>query len=228
LEVIGTTFFFLAIFTVPNPTIVSFLGNVNPLIVTVLGFFILKERYNRPEIIGILLVLIGAFIISYKGGNQIKDMFIGGSEYVLLSGLFFGVSAIVTKVNVKVMKPSILALNRNVFLLVFSFVMLLINSKGFAVSQTAMFNIFIGSILGPFLTVVAGYQAYKYLEVSRVSILGSTKGIFVLIGAYIYLNKFPEIYQIIGGVVSIIGVVFISLGKLWMKKKTNQQPSSTS
>jgi drug/metabolite transporter (DMT)-like permease len=219
LEVVGTTFFFLAIFTVPNPAIVSFLGNINPLIVTLLGFLILKERYNRPEIFGIFLVIVGAFVISYKGGDQIQNMFISGAEYVLLSGLFFGASAIVTKMNVKKMQPSILALSRTTFLLVFSFIMLLVNSKGFVLSQTAFINIFIGSILGPFLTVVAGYQAYKYLEVSRVSILGSTKGIFVLIGAYIYLDKFPEFYQIIGGMISIVGVVLISLGKLWMKKR---------
>jgi len=219
LEVTGTTFFFLAIFTVPNPTVVSFLGNINPLIVAVLGFFILNEKYNRPEIFGILLVIIGAFIISYKGGDQISNMFIGGTEYVLLSGLFFGVSAIVTKINVKVMKPSIIALSRTVFLFVFSFFMLMVNSKGFVVSESALLNIFIGSILGPFLTVVAGYQAYKYIEVSRKSILGSTKGIFVLIGSYFYLDKIPEFYQIIGGIISIIGVVFISLGKIWMKKR---------
>jgi len=219
LEIGGTTFFFLAIFTVPNPAVVSFLGNINPLIVTVLGFFILKEKYNRPEVFGILLVIIGAFVISYRGGNQLSQMFISGTEYVIFSGLFFGISAIITKMNVKLIKPSILALSRTSFLLVFSFIMLLINSKGFAVSQTAFINIFIGSILGPFLTVVAGYQAYKYIEVSRKSILGSTKGIFVLIGSYIYLDKIPEFYQVIGGIISIIGVVFISLGKLWLKKR---------
>lgn len=219
LEISGTTFFFLAIFTVPNPAIVSFLGNINPLIVTVLGFFVLREKYNRPELFGIFLVIVGAFIISYRGGDQISNMFIGGTGYVLLSGLFFGISAIVTKINVKKMKPSILALSRTIFLFVFSFMMLIINAKGFNVSQTSLLNIFIGSILGPFLTVIAGYQAYKYIEVSRKSILGSTKGIFVLIGSYIYLDKIPEFYQIIGGIISIIGVVFISLGRIILKKK---------
>lgn len=101
LEIAGTTFFFLAIFTVPNPAVVSFLGNINPLIVTILGFIILKEKYNKPELFGILLIIIGAFVISYQGGNQLSNMFIKGTEYVLLSALFFGVSAIVTKMNVK-------------------------------------------------------------------------------------------------------------------------------
>jgi drug/metabolite transporter (DMT)-like permease len=219
LEVCGTTFFFLAIYTVPNPAIVSFLGNINPIFITILGLLILKEKYTPKEVMGIFLIILGAFVISYKGENRLEGFFIRGTEYVLLSAVFFGISAIVTKINVKVIKPTILALNRTAFLFIFSFVMLWANSIGFEVSQKAFFNILIGSILGPFLTVIAGYNAYKYLEVSRVSILGSTKGIFVLIGAYIYLNQFPQIYQIVGGLVSIVGVVLIALGKSRIKNR---------
>jgi len=222
LEVGGTTFFFLAIHTVPNPAIVSFLGNINPLIVTILGFLILKERYNKPELFGILLILSGAILISYKGGTDFASMFIKGSEYVLFSGLFFGVSAIITKKNVKKIGPSFLALNRNVFLLLFSFLMLFTLDFNISISWTALGNIVIGSILGPFLGVITGYQAYKYLEVSRVSILGSTKGIFVLIGAFVYFGKFPETYQVIGGLISILGVILISVGKLMLKKNKKQ------
>lgn len=219
LEIVGTTFFFLAIFTVPNPAIVSFLGNINPLIVTLLGFLILKDRYNKPEILGIILVLFGAFIISYKGGNQFSSMFIKGADYVLYAGLFFGFSAIITKRNVQKIGPSILALSRNMFLFSFSFIMLAIQGMNMVVSWHALWNIFIGSILGPFLTVTASYQAYKYIEVSRVSILGSTKGIFVMLGAFIYFGKFPEVIQLIGGLISILGVILISVGKLLLRKK---------
>jgi drug/metabolite transporter (DMT)-like permease len=219
LEIIGTTFFFLSIHTVPNPAIVSFLGNINPLIVTILGFIIMKDRYNRPEILGIALVLLGAFIISYKGGGQLSSMFIKGADYVLYAGIFFGFSAIITKRNVQKISPSILALSRNVFLFSFSFIMLAIQGMNMQVGWYALWNMFIGSILGPFLTVTAGYQAYKYIEVSRVSILGSTKGIFVMIGAFIYFGKFPETIQLIGGLISILGVILISVGKLLLKKK---------
>ena len=219
LEIAGTTFFFLAIHTIYNPAIVSFLGNIKPVIVIFLGLILLKERYNKPEVFGILLILVGAFIISYKGGTNISSMFIEGAEYILYSGLFFGVSSIIAKKNVQKLSPSIMALSRNIFLLVFSFSAVLLLGKGFTLSWYALWNIFIGSILGPFLTVISGYQAIKYLEVSRVSILGSTKGIVVLIGAFIYFGKFPETYQIVGGVLSIIGVILISLGKRIMSKK---------
>lgn len=219
LEISGTSFFFLSISTFSNPAIVSFLGNINPVIVTVLGFIILKERYNRPEVFGIILIIVGAFIISYQGGTTFSSMFVDGAEYILYSAVFYGISAIITKKNVKKLGPSILALSRNVFLFVFSFSVLMIQDLSWGLSWFALWNIFIGSILGPFLTIMAGYQAYKYLEVSRVSILGSTKGIIVLIGAYVYFGKFPEIYQVIGGMITIFGVILISVGKLLLKKK---------
>ncbi len=222
LEISGTSFFFLSISTFSNPAIVSFLGNINPVIVTILGFIILKERYNKPEVLGIVLIILGAFIISYQGGTSLSSMFINGSEYILYSGIFYGISNIITKKNVKRLGPSILALSRNIFLFVFSFSVLIIQGLNWGMSWFALWNIFIGSILGPFLTITAGYQAFKYLEVSRVSILGSTKGIIVLIGAYVYFGRFPEVYQVIGGAISIAGVILISVGKILLKKKAQK------
>ncbi len=219
LEIAGTTFFFLAIFTVSNPAIVSFIGNINPVFVTLLGVFILHERYNKPEVFGILLILIGAFTVSYKGGDTFSSLFLDGTQYVLYSGLFFSASAIINKKHVIKLTPPIMALSRNVFLLVFSFSVMLIKQESFIISWYAMWNIIIGSVLGPFLTVIVGYQAIKYIEVSRKGILGSTKGIFVLIGAYVYFGKFPEAYQVIGGLISIVGVLFISFGKMMQRKK---------
>jgi len=222
LEIAGTTFFFMAIRTVPNPAIVSFLGNINPVIIIILGLILLRERYNRPEIFGMILILLGAFIISFKGGTKLSSMFISGAEYILYSGLFYATSAIIAKKNVIKLTPTIMALSRTAFLLVFSFSAVLILNMSWSLTWFALWNIFIGSILGPFLTVISGYQAIKYLEVSRVSILGSTKGIVVLIGAYIYFGRLPELYQILGGVLSIFGVILISVGKLIMKKKTEK------
>ncbi|NOR88433.1 MAG: EamA family transporter [Bacteroidales bacterium] len=219
LEIAGTTFFFMAIRTVPNPAIVSFLGNINPVIVTLLGLFILKERYNKPEVIGILLILLGAFIISFKGGAKFSSMFITGAEYIMYSGLFYGASAIIAKKNVQKLTPTIMALSRTIFLFVFSFSAVLLLSRSWTLDWFPLWNIIIGSVLGPFLTVISGYQAIKYLEVGRVSILGSTKGIVVLIGAYVYFGKFPETYQLLGGLLSISGVILISVGKLLLKKK---------
>ncbi|HAG16434.1 MAG TPA: hypothetical protein DCG69_07925 [Bacteroidales bacterium] len=219
LEMAGTYFFFLAIYTIPNPAVVSFIGNVNPVFVTVLGFLFLRERFNKWELIGIGLALLGAFTISYKGSAVLKDIFIDGTEYMLLSGVIFSISTIIAKKNVEKLGPSIMSLSRTFQLFLYSLGAMILVGESFSISKTAFRNIFIGSGLGPFLASLAEYQSMKYIEASRISILGSSKGLFVLFGAFLYFNTLPEKHQIIGGLISIAGVLFITLGKLMLRSK---------
>lgn len=222
LEIAGTSFFFLAILTVPNPAIVSFIGNVNPVFVTILGFIFLRERFNIPELIGMGLALLGAFIISYQGSEVIESIFIEGTDYMILSGFIFSFSAIIAKKNVQILSPSLMALSRTMYLFVFSILALWYMHESIHISNKALWNIIIGSGLGPFLTTLAGYQALKYIEASRNSILGSSKGLFVMIGAFLYFNTFPQAHQIWGGLISISGVILISLGRIKLSKKSKK------
>ncbi len=219
IEIASTTFFFKAINSMPNPAIVAFMGNLTPVFVLFLGFVILKERFNRLEIIGILLTLSAAFLLSYNP-KWIKpdEIFIDGSIYILLFALFGATSAILMKLNVIKFSPVILTLNRIVYLFLFSLIMMKIQGLNFEISSSALKNVIIGAFLGPFLTAIAGLYAIKYIEVSRKSILSSTKGLFVLIGSYLYFNKIPEALQIVGGILSILGVILIIYGKQLLQK----------
>ena len=104
--------------------------------------------------------------------------------------------------------------SRCVFLLVFSFMALLFFKDSLIISETAFINIFIGSLLGPFLTVIAGYLALQYITSSRRAIISSTRGIFVLLGAYLYFGQFPKAIALIGGAITIIGVLVIAYGSI--------------
>jgi len=220
LEVASTTFFFKAISTMPNPGVVAFMGNLSPVFVLILGFIILKERFNKIEIAGIFLTLTAAFLLSYNPKwVRWDEMFVDGSIYVLLSTSLFAVSSILMKMNVVKFSPILLTINRILFLLLFSFLMMKWMGLSFEISRTAMKNILIGAFLGPFLTAIAGLYAIKYIEVSRKSILSSTKGLFVLLGSYLYFHKVPTDLQIIGGILSVTGVILIILGKQILKKQ---------
>jgi len=219
LEVVSTTFFFKAISTMPNPGVVAFMGNLSPVFVLILGFVILKERFNKIEIIGIFLTLTAAFLLSYNPKwIRWDEMFIDGSIYVLLFTSLFAISSILMKMNVVKFSPIILTINRILFLLLFSFLVMKWMGLSFKISHTAIKNILIGAFLGPFLTAIAGLYAIKYIEVSRKSILSSTKGLFVLLGSYLYFHQKPTDLQIIGGLLSITGVILIILGKQILKK----------
>ncbi|MFK5982108.1 MAG: DMT family transporter [Flavobacteriaceae bacterium] len=212
-EVIGTYFFFKAIATIPNPTIVSFIGNIAPAFTISLSFLILKERFNSLEFWGILVTLSGAFIISFKG-NGVADMFINGAQYILYSSFFGAINAVIVKKKIKKIHPIILTINRSFFMLLFSLIAVYYLQESLEISNKAFVNIVIGSLLGPFLTVVVGYFALQFIPLSRKAIIMSTRGLFVLVGSYLYFGEFPNIIALLGGGVTIIGVLLIAFGKM--------------
>lgn len=218
-ELVGTTFFFIAINKVENPAIVSFLGNMTPVFVTTFGVFLLKERFNIIEAFGFVLTISGAFIISYNKGSSISDIFMEGTGYVILSSFLFSFAFIVAKKTIKNVDPGILSMNRVLYLFVFSVILMIIYRFSLVISWKGLYNILLGSLLGPFLASIANYSAIKYIEVSRASIIGSSKSLLVLIGAYIYFGTFPQILQVVGGLATIIGVVLVITGKSIFKDK---------
>ena len=221
IELVATTFFFKAIHTIPNPAITSFLGNISPVFVLSLSFVFLKERLNKLEIIGVLIALSGAFIIGYKGGTNIKNMFIDGSQYIIYSSFLFSTVSVLSKKFITELSPVLIALNRTIFLFIFSLIIMYYEQQSFNIPSSAFRNLFIGSILGPFLTAVTGLLALQYIDLSKKSIISSTKSLFVLFGAYLFFGQFPKTYEIFGGILSITGVLLIIFGKIQLKKKRN-------
>ncbi len=219
-ELVATTFFFKAIHTIPNPAITSFLGNISPVFVLTLSFFFLKERLNKLELLGVFLALTGAFIIGYKGGTNLKTMFIDGTQYIIIYTLLFATVSVISKKYIHSLSPILIALNRTFFLLSFSTIMMFVQDQSFIVSASAFKNLFFGSILGPFLTVITGLLSLQYIDLSKKSIISSTKSLFVLLGAFLYFGQFPKIYEIFGGILSILGVLLIIFGKMKIKKKS--------
>ncbi len=220
LEVGGTLFFFLSIKTVSNPAVVSFLANINPLFVVTMGILFLRERLNTLEIIGMSITLIGTLIISLKGTGNIDSIFIPGVQYVLFSGLIYSVATVIAKKQIKYIDASFMALSRILLLFIFSVGAIIILEMPITIPTSAMKNIAIGSVLGPFLTATLGYMSLKYIEVSKASMVRSVRSLFVLVGAYIYFGNFPTYWQIIGGIITISGVILISLGKLKLNRSS--------
>ncbi|MDA3821494.1 MAG: DMT family transporter, partial [Bacteroidales bacterium] len=218
LELCASLTLFTAIRLAENPANVSFLSNVTPVFVTIMGIRFLKERFNFIEAVGIILTIGGVILITYTRNSSISDFFGQGSGWILLSSLFLSISIIFTKINIKNIHPGIFALNRTLFLLIFGIAAMLIRQESLTVPGRAVFNMALGSFLGPFITALAQYSALKFIEASRTMIIQSTRGMFVMIGSVIYLSIIPTNLQIIGGSITIIGVIIMTWGKILTKK----------
>lgn len=214
LEIVTTSFFFLSIQIIPDPAVTSFMGNLYPVLLTGMGIVFLKEQFNRVEAFGAFLALVGAFIVSYQGGTKITELFIPGAGVVLLNATFAAIASVVVKVNVRNMTPEIINTNRALWLFGFSFLMFLFFRQPLAIPLSALVNIAIGGTLGPFVAILFVYYSFHYIEVSKSSIVQSTKVVFVLIGTIIYFGTFPLLHQLIGGLLTLVGVILISVAKL--------------
>jgi drug/metabolite transporter (DMT)-like permease len=219
LELVGTVLFFMAINKLENPAIVSFLVNMTPVFITLFGIIFLKERFNFVETMGFILAVSGAFILSYNKGKSLTEVFMDGTGYVIISSLVLSVAFILSKKFIKDVDPGIFSMNRVLYLFTFAAILLMINHVSLIISWKAFYNIVLGSLLGPFLAAITNYSAIKYIEASRASIISSTKGLFVLFGAYIYFGIFPHPLQVTGGLITILGVIFIITGKRIQREK---------
>jgi drug/metabolite transporter (DMT)-like permease len=219
LELGAATMLFLSIQLAENPTTISFLSNLTPIFVTILGIRFLGERFNLVEAIGIILTIGGVIMITYTRNTTLAEFFGKGSGWILVSSVFSSISIVTAKSRIRDIHPGILTLNRVVFLLAFAIAAMLVRGESFHIPGRAALNMAIGSLLGPFLTGFAQYSALRFIEASRTMIIQATRSLFVLAGSMIYLSILPEKLQLAGGLVTIIGVVVMTWGKIRYKKR---------
>ena len=212
LEIATTTLFFLSIHIIPDPAVTSFLGNMFPVMVMLGGIFILHEKFSPIEIFGGFLAFSGAFVISYSGGSTLETMFIKGTGVVFFNAAFATTATLVVKTQVKKLSPELLNLNRAIWLLLFSVVMFFVMGESVVYSAVAVKNTVIGGLL-EFVAILTVYYSYKHIEASRSSIVQSLKGIVVLIVSFLVFDILPLTHQLIGGIITVVGVLIMALAQ---------------
>ena len=218
LEICTTTLFFVSIHVIPDPAVTSFLGNMYPVMVMLGGIFVLNEKFGPIEIFGGFLALAGAFVISYTGGTTLETFFIPGTGIVFFNAIFASAATLVVKVHVRKISPAILNLNRAVWLLLFSVLMFFILGENAVSSSEALKNTMIGATL-EFIAILTLYYSFTHIEVSKSSIFQSLKGIFVLLGAYLFFGSFPLAHQLAGGMITVAGIFIMALAQSGLIKK---------
>jgi len=220
-ELFGTILFFLSIETADDPAIMSFLQNLVPLFVILMGVSFLGERFTVLQFSGMLITLLGAAVTSFTGNISEKGFFVPGTGYMVASTIFLATTMIISKKYIKNLDPGLLATNRSVYLFITALVLMLIKGESFSLSGTALVSVGIGSLIGPFLTAFSMYSALRFIEASKSTVIQSSKGIFVTIGAWMYFRTIPESFQVIGGIITIIGVIILITARDYQGIKTS-------
>ncbi len=213
LEGLATGLFYLAIKAMENPAVVSFIGNIGPVFVTIMGVFLLRERFKGAQIAGILVTIAGIFVINFRDG-AFAGFLDPGAVFVLSASLLFSLATIAGRKYKENLDPELMSLIRTL-LLAFVFVILILISReklhfpGFVWRDLAL-----GSLFETLLTIVFAYQALRRIEATSTSLIISSKAVWTLVFAWIFLDVFPLPLQVLGGGLTLAGIYLIT----WRRK----------
>ncbi|MCF8377946.1 MAG: DMT family transporter [Bacteroidales bacterium] len=211
LEGLATVSFYVAIQKMENPAVVSFIGNLGPVLVTIMGITLLGENYKKRQLFGIILALGGVFALTFSPASNIESLVQPGSQFVVFASVLFAAATIIARKYKDKLHPELMSTIRSILLFLVFAIIIWINDKELDYNNSVWKAIIIGSFLETLLTIVFAYQALRYIEAAKTSLIISTKAIWVLVMAYFFLHTFPGPMELIGGCLSIIGIILISL-----------------
>ena len=213
IDVISNVTFFLAIQAIPDPSVTSFLGNLFPVFLSILGIAFLKERFTKIEAFGAIIALSGAFALSYSGNLSWSKFFIPGTGFVVINTLFAATVSVIIKKNVHKASPEVFNLNSNGWIFLCFLVYFLQSGQSVHIPGIAFRNIVLAAFFGSFIGLLSFYYSYRYITASRSSIIQSSKGIFTLIIAYFFFGNFPLAIQLWGGGITMAGVLIMTFAQ---------------
>jgi len=217
LEGVATGLFYLAIRAMDNPAVVSFIGNIGPVFVTIMGITLLRERFNSYQFAGILATILGVFLLNFRDGA-----FMGfsdpGAVYVICASFLFALATIAGRGFKSHLDPELMSFIRTI-LLAFAFILLaVVKEVSFNFEAVVWRDLALGSLFETLLTIVFAYQALKRIKATSTSLIISSKAVWTLFLAWIFLDVFPSEIQLIGGGLTMLGIYMIT----WKFKTKNR------
>ncbi len=209
LEGSATGLFYLAIKAMENPAVVSFIGNIGPVFVTLMGILLLRERFRTSQVLGIVITIMGIFVINYREGG-FAGFIDPGSVYVITAAFLFSVATIVARRWHHLLVPGYMSLIRSVLLAAVMIILFLQGGDAAPLSLSLWKDLALGSLLETLIVIIFAYQALKLIEATKTSLIISTKGVWTLILAWIFLDVFPTGVQLVGGLLTLAGVWLIT------------------
>ncbi len=209
LEGVATGLFYLAIRAMENPAVVSFIGNVGPVFVTIMGISFLKEHFRGAQLAGILITIAGVFALNFREG-AFRGFTDPGAIYVITASFFFALATIAGRRFKEYLEPELMSLIRTILLALVFVILILITDQELRFPVFVWRDLALGSLFETLLTIVFAYQALRRIEAISTSLIISSKAVWTLILAWIFLEVFPSGIQLVGGMMTLVGIYLIT------------------
>lgn len=170
----------------------------------VLAFIFLREKLARFQIVGLMLMLIGAGIFSAPLTFSLGNLFF------LAAALAWGFNSVITRSKVRELSPFFLAVGRNTFsglflsLVAYKYVGSNIN---LVTPVSGFFFLLYGAAIAGFL--LSSYTALKFIKAGEATSVQFLAPFFTLVIAFIVLGERFTLSQLFGGALVLVGLYLI-------------------
>lgn len=204
INALSMTLFFYAI-QMTDPAVISFLGRISTLFTVLLGIIVLGERLRRREWVGAAVILSGALLITYRGDAVLLKVFF----ISLGSSFLYSCTVIIAKRAVSAVSPLTLTLARSGGTASTILLLALVTGRLQFPSPGMLLIIVVGALGGPLISHLLLYRALALVDASKVSLIGATQPLFVLLYSLALFRTLPDGHQIAGGLLSMGGVAIL-------------------
>ncbi len=201
----AANYFFFSAIKIGDPTVVSFFSRSETIFSLLWGVLLLKERLTRWQWLGAAIAVIGAGLMTYRGGNIIFWVLM----LALVGNFFNSLTSLIAKKNVKNVPPNVLGVARTIGLTVIMGSMALATGELTIPSTPTMLWMIGGSFFGPFLSFVLYYNGLKWIDMSQATIIRATQPLFVAVYSLALFGSLISPLQLTGGLIILAGVMLM-------------------
>jgi drug/metabolite transporter (DMT)-like permease len=222
---IGATSYFLGI-QITDPALISFFGRLQTVYVVIFGVIFLKERLKRGEIAGMVVTLAGALIITYASGQKVFFAFLLA---LLGESLFNALGMVGTKVAVSRGTPGMAVIFwRSLICFVLTTLFALVRGQIGVPTVSGVGWSVIAALVGPIGAFIFFTWALRLIAASKMGIIRNIQPVLTVLLSLLILNTIPTLRQLIGGAVSLAGVMIIIQTQLRGRSKPAEAESASS
>jgi drug/metabolite transporter (DMT)-like permease len=189
----------------------AILLQVEPIYALFIGYLLLNEKVTLKQIFATFIIILGTLLVIYQGTLSLNwgDLLILVTPICYQMGHFFS-KQLLTKTD---LNPLFIATGRTLYGGIFLFILSqLTGIKEFdRLAETYISGILVFyGVVAYALTYYTFYEAIKRINLSKATAIISVYPAFSILLAWFILREVPDLYQMSGFLIILLGIIYLS------------------
>ncbi len=200
-----TAAYFYALNFISTP-LVALVFYTNPIIVSVLSYFIIKEKVTKGKMTALTLSSMGLIMIV---GFSIGNVNIVGIAYAALAAFTYSIYVIVGSRIIRGINPIIVTTYVTTGCSLMANLTGMISGGLIRIPYTAWLYSIMTAVFATVVAIITFYEGMKRIGPSQTAIISTIEPVVSTIMAAVIFNDILSFPQIVGGILIIVGIVVL-------------------